>query len=104
MFVPNISEAAAVRLIETILFGGPLRPPTPAPLIKRRPRRSPCAPPSAPANPFAASNAEFFRSIVLRQRAAPAPPPPVTPISAALPPPFRPNAPAPPLRHPFPPP
>src|SRR5258706_11254978 len=84
MFVPNISEAAAVHLIETILFGRPLRPPTPAPLIKRRPRRSPRAPTPAPTNPFAASNAEFFRNIVLRKRAAVAPRPLVTPVPAII--------------------
>ncbi len=67
MFVPNLLEAAAVCLIKTILFGQPLKVPAPVPTIRRRPRRSPRAPPPL-VNPFAASNAEFFRSIVLRKR------------------------------------
>src|SRR5258706_3501037 len=95
MFVPNISEAAAVRLIKTILFGRPLRPPTPAPLIKRRPCRSPRAPSSAPANPFEASNAEFFRTIVLRKRITVTPRPPVTPVPTTI---ARPSQPFLPLR------
>src|SRR5258706_11769455 len=77
MFVPNLSEAATVRLIETILFGRPVKPPASATAIKRRPRRSPRPPPPAP-NPFAASNAEFFRTLILRKRVAPAPHSPVT--------------------------
>src|SRR5258706_4551007 len=81
MFVPNLSEAAVVRLIETILFGRPLKPPAPSPAIKRRPRRSPRPLPPI-TDPFAASNAEFFRTLVLRKRVVHAPRPPVTPASA----------------------
>src|SRR5258706_13476639 len=57
MFVPNISEAAAVRLIETILFGQHVRPPAPVPAYKRCPRRSPRAP--APTTPFALTKPHF---------------------------------------------
>src|SRR5258706_5241954 len=97
MFVPNISEAAAVRLIKTILFGRPLPPPHSAPLIQRPPCRSPRAPSSAPANPFEASNAEFFRTIVLRKRITVTPRPPVTPVPTTIAPPSQPFLPLRPL-------
>src|SRR5258706_4480230 len=82
MFIPNISEAAAVPLIETILFGRPLIDPAPVPTHKQWSRHSPRTP-SAPTDPYAASNAEFFRSIVLRKRVVKAPSPPVTPVPPA---------------------
>ncbi len=71
-----------MRLIETILFGRPIKPPALSPAITRRPRRSPRALPPA-ANPFAASNDEFFRTLILRKRVTQAPRPPVTPAPAA---------------------
>src|SRR5258706_1585059 len=82
MFVPNPSEAATMRLIKTILFGWPLIVPAPVLMAKRRPRRSPRTPP-APTNPYAASNAEFFRSIVLHKHVVKAPCSPVTPVPPA---------------------
>src|SRR5258706_2598952 len=82
MFVHALLEAAVVRLIETILFGRPIKPPALSPAITRRPRRSPRALPPA-ANPFAASNDEFFRTLILRKRVTQAPRPPVTPAPAA---------------------
>jgi len=80
--MPNLSEAATVRLIETILFGQPLNVPAPVPTIKQQPRRSPRVP-SPAVNPFAASNAEFFHSIVLRKRDIKASCSPVTPVTPA---------------------
>jgi len=71
-----------VRLIETILFGQPLKMPAPVPAIRRRPHRSPRASPPTP-NPFAASNAEFFCSVVLRKRVVTPSNPQVTPVSPA---------------------
>src|SRR5258706_7301988 len=82
MFMPNLSEAATVRLIETILFGQPLNVPAPVPTIKQQPRRSPRVP-SPAVNPFAASNAEFFHSIVLRKCDIKASCSPVTPVTPA---------------------
>ena len=68
MFVPNLSEAAAVRLIETILFGAPLPRSCHAKPASRRPPRA-HKPRSRPApDPVARSNDDFFRSIVLRKR------------------------------------
>ncbi len=69
-------------LIKTILFGQPLKVPAPVPMIKRRPRHSPRAP-SPAVNPFAASNAAFFHSIMLRKRAIKASCSPVTPVTPA---------------------
>ena len=72
MFVPNLSEAATVRLIETLLFGSPLTRSCHFKPAAHHPARA-CVPTARPAtNPFAASNDAFFRSIVLRKR-APAP-------------------------------
>src|SRR5258706_7799135 len=82
MFMPNLSEAATVRLIETILFGRPLKVPTPVPMIKQWPRHPPRIP-SCAIDPFAASNAEFFCSIVLRKRDIKTSYSPVTPVTPA---------------------
>ena len=77
MFVPNLSEAAAVRLIETILFGAPAaRPCNLKPATRRLARARKLAPRLSP-DPVSNSNDAFFRSIVLRKR-APAPTCPVT--------------------------
>src|SRR5258706_604035 len=84
MFVPNLSEAAAVRLIETILFGRPLKMPTPIPTIRRWPRCSPRAPPPL-IDPFAASNADFFRSVVLHKRVVKTSCSQVTPVTPVTP-------------------
>ena len=68
MFADCLSEAAAVRLIERILFGRldvpltPFKPPT-----CRTCRAAPRAPHH---DPVAVSNDDFFRSIVLRKRPA----------------------------------
>ena len=68
MFADCLSEAAAVRLIERILFGRHDVPLTP---FKPPMRRTCCAAPRAPRhNPVAVSNNDFFRSIVLRKRPA----------------------------------
>src|SRR5258706_7978240 len=82
MFVPNLLEAATVHLIETILFGRPLKMPAPVPTTKRQPRRSPRTP-SPPVNPFAASNAEFFRCIMLHKRVVKPSCSQVTPVTPA---------------------
>src|SRR5258706_9640539 len=100
MFVPNLSEAAAMRLIETILFGRPLKAPAPVAAMRRHPRRAPRA--LSPAiNPFEASNAEFFRNIVLRKRVVKTSCPPVTfatpafvPASSGIARPFSPSGPS----------
>ena len=82
MFVPNLSEAAAVRLIESILFGAPLTQPRCFTPVARHPARARRATTRPPTNPFTASNDAFFKSIVLRKRApAPACPTNVTPVT-----------------------
>ena len=79
MFVPNLSEAAAVRLIETILFGAALAQPRRFKPATRRPARTrtPAARPTT--NPYASSNDDFFKSIVLRKHT----PAPARPIALA---------------------
>ena len=79
MFVPNLSEAAAVRLIEAILFGTPLARPHQFKPAARRPARArkPTTRPST--DPYSASNDDFFRSIVLRKRT----PAPILPTTIA---------------------
>src|SRR5258706_12802790 len=89
MFVPNLSEAAAVRLIETILFGRPLEIPAPAPTIRRRPRRSlaphplPLTPSRLPMLTFSAAScfiSTLSRRLAPRSHPSPLPPPPRRPV------------------------
>ena len=68
MFVDCLSEAAAVRLIERILFGHRSAPLTPFKLPVHRPRRA--APRAPHHDPVAISNDAFFQSIILRKRPA----------------------------------
>ena len=77
MFVPNLSEAAAVRLIETLLFGAPLARPRRIKPAARRPARARNPATRPITNPFTASNDAFFKSIVLR-KCAPTPARPTT--------------------------
>ncbi len=72
-----------MHLIETILFGRPLKMPAPVPTIRQHSRRSPRTPSPPAVNPFAASNAEFFRSVVLRKRTVKVSCSPVTPLTPA---------------------
>ncbi len=71
-----------MRLIKTILFGWPLIVPTPVLAKKRRLHCSPRVP-SPAINPFAASNAEFFHSVVLRKRVVKVSCSLVTPVTPA---------------------
>ena len=79
MFANCLSEAAAVHLIERLLFGHRDAPLTP---FKPSIRRTRCAAPCAPClpDPVAVSNDNFFQSIVLRKRPARA-----TPVTAPTP-------------------
>ena len=80
MFVPNLSEAAAVRLIETILFGAPATRPCHFKPATRRPARARKPTPRLTPDPISSSNDAFFHSVVLRKR-VPTPARLVTPTS-----------------------
>ena len=81
MFVPGLSEAEAVRLLDFILFGQASTPITQAPLAKKR-RTSRPRTPTLPGNRYAESNDRFFATIVLRKRPVMIhrPSPPTTPL------------------------
>ena len=72
MFVPGLSEAETVRLLDFILFGHASTQTTRAPLAKKRNtvrRRTPNrGTPTLPENGFSESNNRFFATIVLRKR------------------------------------
>ena len=72
MFVPGLSEAEAVRLIDLILFGHAPTRITRAPLARKR-NNVRCRAPTPSNNRYSASNDEFFATIVLRKKTAMAP-------------------------------
>ena len=82
MFVPGLTEAEAVRLIDIILFGHtPARIiPTAHPARRQRRARSHRPLVTRPDNIYNAGNDDFFRSIVLRKRPVRVAPSPVTPV------------------------
>ena len=67
MFVPGLSEAEAIRLIDIILFGHAPTRPTWAPLARRRSRVRRKTP-TPPADKYTTSNDEFFTTLVLRKK------------------------------------
>ena len=82
MFVPGLTEAEAVRLIDFIMFGHSSIRAAPAAHTTRRPRRA-HTPRSSCARAdtcYTTSNDDFFRSIVLVKRPVRATPAPVTPV------------------------
>ena len=84
MFVPGLTEAEAVRLIDFILFGHTPAHVTPAAHSARHPKRARARRPpvTRPDTKFDADNDDFFRSIVLRRRPVRVAPSPITPILA----------------------
>ena len=84
MFVPGLSEAEAVRLLDIILFGHTSAHATCTTRAPRRPKRARASRPSTacPDTRYTAGNDDFFRSIVLRKRPVHVTPPQVTPTIA----------------------
>ena len=72
MFVPSLSEAEAVRLIDIILFGHTAALITHSRCAQRRPKRTRTSHPARACGDdrYSAGNDEFFKSIVLRKRPA----------------------------------
>ena len=81
MFVPGLSEAEAVRLIDLIMFGHVTAQITCSPRAPRRPRRARIHRSAREHvdDKYTAGNDEFFRTIVLRQRPARVAPAPAAP-------------------------
>ena len=67
MFVPGLSEAEAVRLIDFVLFGHTPAQVIRAPLARKR-RAAHRRAPTQPGAQYSAGNDEFFASIVLRKK------------------------------------
>ena len=81
MFVPGLSEAEAVRLINLIMFGhtaAPIARPAYTPLRRRR-MRAPRSSNTRMDDIYSAGNDEFFRTIVLKKRPARRPATPAAP-------------------------
>ena len=67
MFVPGLSEAEAVRLLNLVLFGQVSTPINRAPLAKKR-NTLRHRTPTPPVNRYSESNDRFFATIVLRKK------------------------------------